>query len=312
MHGARYLHILVPCPLGWGAASQDTIRLARLARETGIFPVFEAEHGEVTSGHQDPPPRAGGDYLRPQKRFAHLFAARAGPTSVARIQAEADRNIRRFNLLDEAQRGCLPWTSPLRSRSTRARRWPTRPAAGARSARSTSTACRPATRSARRAKTSRAGCSTPRAGDYEAAWRHLTRDNPFPAIMGRVCYHSCEGACNRGQLDAAVGINSVERFLGDEALKRGWRFEPPRAGKRQARAGGRRRALGHVGGLPPAPPGPRRDGGEAGPLPGGMMRFGIPKYRLPREVLDAEMQRIVAMGVTLQLNTKVDDLAARR
>jgi NADPH-dependent glutamate synthase beta subunit-like oxidoreductase len=59
-------------------------------------------------------------------------------------------------------------------------------------------------------------------GDYEAAWRHLVRDNPFPAIMGRVCYHSCEGACNRGQLDAAVGINAVERFLGDEALRRGW------------------------------------------------------------------------------------------
>ena len=64
-------------------------------------------------------------------------------------------------------------------------------------------------------------------GDYQAAWRHLTRDNPFPAIMGRVCYHSCEGACNRGKIDEAVGINSVERFLGDEALKRGWRFAAP-------------------------------------------------------------------------------------
>ena len=62
-------------------------------------------------------------------------------------------------------------------------------------------------------------------GDYQAAWRHLVRDNPFPAIMGRVCYHSCEGACNRGKIDAAVGINSVERFLGDEALQQGWRFD---------------------------------------------------------------------------------------
>ena len=61
-------------------------------------------------------------------------------------------------------------------------------------------------------------------GHYEAAWRHLTRDNPFPAIMGRVCYHSCEGVCNRAQVDAPVGINSVERFLGDEALKKNWRF----------------------------------------------------------------------------------------
>jgi hypothetical protein len=64
-------------------------------------------------------------------------------------------------------------------------------------------------------------------GDYETAWRHLVRDNPFPAIMGRVCYHTCEGACNRGQVDAPVGINAVERFLGDEAIKRGWRFDAP-------------------------------------------------------------------------------------
>jgi Pyruvate/2-oxoacid:ferredoxin oxidoreductase delta subunit len=64
-------------------------------------------------------------------------------------------------------------------------------------------------------------------GNYEAAWRHLTRDNPFPAVMGRVCYHSCEGACNRGQVDSAVGINSVERFLGDEALKKGWASTDP-------------------------------------------------------------------------------------
>ena len=64
-------------------------------------------------------------------------------------------------------------------------------------------------------------------GDYESAWRHLTKDNPFPAIMGRVCYHTCEGACNRGRLDEAVGINSVEHFLGDEALKRGWKLTPP-------------------------------------------------------------------------------------
>ena len=149
-------------------------------------------------------------------------------------------------------------------------------------------------------------------GDYEAAWRHLTRDNPFPAVMGRVCYHSCEGACNRGQLDAAVGINSVERFLGDEALKRGWRFEPPAAG---LLARGK-----HVLVVGAGPSGMsaayhlRRLGHavtvlEAGPAAGGMMRFGIPKYRLPRDVLDAEMQRIVDLGVVLKLNTKVDDLA---
>jgi NADPH-dependent glutamate synthase beta subunit-like oxidoreductase len=146
-------------------------------------------------------------------------------------------------------------------------------------------------------------------GGYEAAWRHLTRDNPFPAIMGRVCYHSCEGACNRGKIDEAVGINSVERFLGDEALKQGWRFEPPAvetgkhvlvvgAGPSGMSAAYHLRRMGH-----------RVTVAEAGPLPGGMMRFGIPKYRLPRDVLDAEMQRIVDLGVTLQLNTKVADIA---
>ena len=101
LHGARYLHILVPCPLGWGAASHDTIRLARLARESGLFPVFEARSGEVTAvtkiRHRVPVT----DYLRPQKRFAHLFGEPGQPQMLAMIQAEADRNMRRFGLLDE-------------------------------------------------------------------------------------------------------------------------------------------------------------------------------------------------------------------
>jgi pyruvate ferredoxin oxidoreductase beta subunit len=104
LRGARYLHILVPCPLGWGAASADTIKLARLARETGIFPVFEAEHGEVTRVtkiRQRVPVDA---YLRPQKRFAHLFSGQGHPEMVAAIQGEADRNIRRFKLLDDPGR----------------------------------------------------------------------------------------------------------------------------------------------------------------------------------------------------------------
>lgn len=64
-------------------------------------------------------------------------------------------------------------------------------------------------------------------GGYEAAWRKIMEDNPFPAVMGRVCYHTCETACNRGQLDESVGINSVERFLGDEALEKGWASPVP-------------------------------------------------------------------------------------
>jgi pyruvate ferredoxin oxidoreductase beta subunit len=103
IHGARYLHILVPCPLGWGAASQDTIKLARLARETGLFPVFEAERGEVTAvtkiRHRVPVE----EYLRPQKRFAHIFGSKGHPQMLERIQAQADRNIRRFGLLEDAQ-----------------------------------------------------------------------------------------------------------------------------------------------------------------------------------------------------------------
>ncbi|MBW6494295.1 MAG: NAD(P)-binding protein [Burkholderiaceae bacterium] len=145
-------------------------------------------------------------------------------------------------------------------------------------------------------------------GDYESAWRHLVRDNPFPAIMGRACYHTCEGACNRGKIDLPVGINSVERFLGDEALKRGWAFVPPQdssgkhvlvvgAGPSGMSAAYHLRMLGHQVTV-----------AEAGPLVGGMMRFGIPKYRLPRDVLDAEMKRITDLGVTLKLNTKVDDI----
>jgi pyruvate ferredoxin oxidoreductase beta subunit len=101
IRGARYLHVLVPCPLGWGAASHDTIRLARLARETGIFPVFEAEHGEVTRVTKIRRRVPVEDYLKPQKRFAHLFGQSGHPEMLARIQDSADRNIRRFGLLEE-------------------------------------------------------------------------------------------------------------------------------------------------------------------------------------------------------------------
>ncbi len=147
-------------------------------------------------------------------------------------------------------------------------------------------------------------------GNYEAAWRQLTQDNPLPAVMGRVCYHPCETACNRGQLDEAVGINSVERFLGDEALRRGWKFEPPAtetgrrvlvvgAGPSGLSAAYHLRRLGHTVKIV-----------EAGPFAGGMMRFGIPKYRLPRDVLDGEVKRIADLGVEIELNRKISDIRA--
>jgi 2-oxoacid:acceptor oxidoreductase delta subunit (pyruvate/2-ketoisovalerate family) len=145
-------------------------------------------------------------------------------------------------------------------------------------------------------------------GGYERAWRKIMEDNPFPAVMGRVCYHPCEAACNRAQLDEAVGINAVERFVGDEAIRRGWtveRLAPPSA-KRVLVVGAGPSGLSaayHLARL-----GHDVTIRDAGPAPGGMMRFGIPKYRLPREVLDAEIQRIVDLGVRIELDSKVEDI----
>lgn len=100
--GARYIHIYVPCPLGWGLPSEETINIARLAKETGLFPVFEAEDGEVTGVSRIRKRLPVEDYLKPQRRFAHLFAPELRAEVIARIQQVADRNIRRFGLLGEA------------------------------------------------------------------------------------------------------------------------------------------------------------------------------------------------------------------
>jgi len=145
-------------------------------------------------------------------------------------------------------------------------------------------------------------------GDYEAAWRELVKDNPLPAVMGRVCYHPCETACNRTEVDDAVGIHGVERFLGDEAIRQGWQLalDTKPTGKRVLVVGAGPSGLSAAYHL--APRGHEVTIREAGPMAGGMMRFGIPKYRLPRDVLDAEVQRILDLGVTLELNRKVTNI----
>ena len=143
---------------------------------------------------------------------------------------------------------------------------------------------------------------------YEAAWRKIMEENPFPAIMGRVCYHTCEGACNRAKVDLPVGINSVERFLGDQALKHGWKIEPGKpTGKKVVVIGagpGGLSAAYHLARL-----GHAVTVLEASEKCGGMMRYGIPKYRLPREKLNAEISRIKEMGVDIRLNSKVESVA---
>lgn len=147
-------------------------------------------------------------------------------------------------------------------------------------------------------------------GDYRRAFEEIMRNNPLPAIMGRACYHPCEDGCNRATLDQAVNIHAVERFLGDLALREDWRVDVA------ASASGRRVLV--IGAGPSglsaayhlAMAGHAVEIHEAGPLPGGMMRFGIPKYRLPRDVVDGEIQRIVDLGVALKLNAKVEDIPA--
>jgi NADPH-dependent glutamate synthase beta subunit-like oxidoreductase len=143
---------------------------------------------------------------------------------------------------------------------------------------------------------------------YERAWRQIMEDNPFPAVMGRVCYHPCEGACNRLHLDEAVGINAVERFIGDEAIAQGWRVDvvAPPSGKRVMVVGAGPSGLSSAYHL--ARLGHAVTVFDAGPKPGGMMRFGIPRYRLPRTILDAEIERIVALGVTIELDHKVTSI----
>ena len=142
---------------------------------------------------------------------------------------------------------------------------------------------------------------------YKEAWQEIVKNNPMPAVHGRVCYHPCEDGCNRKDVDSPVSIHAIERFLGDMAIREGWEVETAAptgqrvlvigAGPSGLSASYHLRRLGHEVTVL-----------EAGPMAGGMMHFGIPQYRLPRNILDAEIKRIEKMGVKIVLNHKVEDL----
>jgi NADPH-dependent glutamate synthase beta subunit-like oxidoreductase len=147
-------------------------------------------------------------------------------------------------------------------------------------------------------------------GDYKSAWDLLVNDNPMPAIMGRACFRPCEESCNRAKLDESVGINAVERFIGDWALAQGLKFAPApeSTGKRVLVVGAGPAGLSAAYQL-------RRLGHEvtiydAADQAGGMMRYGIPSYRLPRATLDAEIARILELGVDVHFGARVEDLGA--
>lgn len=146
------------------------------------------------------------------------------------------------------------------------------------------------------------------AGEFQKAWQTLIAENPMPAVHGRACYHPCESACNRAGVDESVSIHAIERFLGDKALEEGWFPEIANkdtgkkvliigAGPSGLSCAWHLRRLGHSVEIR-----------EAGPMAGGMMHFGIPAYRLPRDVLDQEINRILQSGVTLKVNSKVEDV----
>jgi formate dehydrogenase (NADP+) beta subunit len=150
------------------------------------------------------------------------------------------------------------------------------------------------------------------AGKFREAWEILIRDNPLPAVHGRVCYHPCETNCNRREMDSAISIHAIERFLGDLAAEQDWPLpiDAAPSGKRIVVVGAgpsglsaayHLRRLGHAVEIR-----------EAGPLPGGMLHFGIPAYRLPRRDLMKEIARIENMGVTIVLNHKVEDVLAEK
>ncbi|MFW7268991.1 NAD(P)-binding protein [Gluconacetobacter sp. Hr-1-5] len=150
------------------------------------------------------------------------------------------------------------------------------------------------------------------AGEYEKAWYALVANNPMPAIHGRACYHPCEGGCNRGELDSPVAIHSVERFLGDLAAEKGWQVSvAPATGKKVLVVGAGPAGLSCAWHL--ARMGHQVEIRDAAEQPGGMMMYGIPAYRLPRDPMNKDIARITGLpGVTLRCGQRVDDVVRAR
>jgi hypothetical protein len=305
MRGARYIHILVPCPLGLGRGFRRHHQAGASGQGNRHLSGFRSRERRSHQLPEDPPAAAGRGVSEASEALRAPVRQEAGsgndrpPASGGRQEHSQIRTARPGGELMEKPFAIT--LDPGSSLANHTGSWRTsRPVYLDR--------LPPCNKQCPAGEDIQGWLFHAESGDYESAWRHLTKDNPFPAIMGRVCYHSCEGACNRGQLDAPVGINSVEHFLGDEALKQGWKLTPPAsesgkhvlvvgAGPSGMSAAYHLRRLGHSVTLY-----------EAGPLLGGMMRFGIPKYRLPRDILEAEMQRVVDLGVTVKLNSKVDNI----
>ena len=248
LHGPRYLHVLVPVPARLGLARSATpILVARLAQETGLFPVFEAEHGEVTAVVADPPPGSGRrSTSAPRRRLRITSSANAAATDIiAALQAIADRNIRRYRPRRERTRHPMekPFAITLdvgTSLAQQDRQLAHRASCLRRPH------CRRATAPVLPARTSRRWLYEAEEGAMATrrAWRRIMEDNPFPAVMGRVCYHPCETACNRGHARRG-GRHQRGRALprrpGDRARLAASEAEAP--GLRAARPRRRRRPV---------------------------------------------------------------------